>query len=313
MIITGMASELVAMMWLRNVGTMWRRMMRMREQPARRAASTKSSSRRARKRPRTSRPKRRPADQRQDHGDGEEDLDRRPVARQGGRQRQPDRDGGHRLQQLDQALDHLIGLAADIARDAAQHDAQDDAERHRDQADRHRCLGAVHDARPLIAAQPIGAQQEDALVGIDRHDQVAVGLEQAEDLPLVAGAEEGDRHLLLGVGRPFHAQGRGVALADDGRHPGREAAVVEQVHRLHRDEGLARVGALGVLGREEIRHQDDEVHEDQQHRARHRQVMAAEAPPHELPVGGDGNPVLGLLADGDVCGGHWTAGLQARS
>ena len=57
MIITGMASELVAMIWLRNVGTMWRMMMRMREQPASRAASTKSSSRRARKRPRTSRPK----------------------------------------------------------------------------------------------------------------------------------------------------------------------------------------------------------------------------------------------------------------
>jgi len=56
MIITGIASELVAMMWLRNVGTMWRRMMRIRPQPASRAASTKSSSRKARKRPRTSRP-----------------------------------------------------------------------------------------------------------------------------------------------------------------------------------------------------------------------------------------------------------------
>ena len=106
---------------------------------------------------------RRPADQRQDHGDGEEHLDRRPVARQGGRQCQPDRDGRHRLQQLDQALDHLVGLAADIARDAAQHDAQDDGERHRDEADRHRGLGAVHDARPLVPAEPVGAQQEDAL------------------------------------------------------------------------------------------------------------------------------------------------------
>src|SRR5438477_2483292 len=63
---------------------------------------------------------RRPADQRQDHGDGEEHLDRRPVARQRRRQRQPDRDGRYRLQELDQALDHMVGLAADIARDAAQ-------------------------------------------------------------------------------------------------------------------------------------------------------------------------------------------------
>ena len=56
MIITGIASEAVAMMWLAKVGTMWRKMIRIREHPASRAASTKSSSRSARNRPRTSRP-----------------------------------------------------------------------------------------------------------------------------------------------------------------------------------------------------------------------------------------------------------------
>ncbi len=57
MIIAGMASVLVAMMWLRNVGTMWRRMIRGRPHPASSAARTKSSSRSARNRPRTSRPR----------------------------------------------------------------------------------------------------------------------------------------------------------------------------------------------------------------------------------------------------------------
>src|SRR5215468_1905958 len=90
--------------------------------------------------------KRRPADQRQDHGDGEEHLDRRPVARQGGGQREPDRDGGHRLQELDQALDHLVDEAAEIAGDAAKYHAEDDAERDGNETDGHRRLRAAHDA-----------------------------------------------------------------------------------------------------------------------------------------------------------------------
>jgi hypothetical protein len=56
MIIAGIASVLVAMMWERNVGTMCRTMIRRRLTPASSAASTKSSSRSARNRPRTSRP-----------------------------------------------------------------------------------------------------------------------------------------------------------------------------------------------------------------------------------------------------------------
>ena len=94
--------------------------------------------------------------------------------------------------------------------------------RHRHQADRHRGLRAVHDAGPLIAAQAVGAQEEDALRRIGRGDQMEVALEQAEHAVGEAGGEEADRHLLLRIGRPFHAQGRRVALADDGRHPGRE-------------------------------------------------------------------------------------------
>ena len=65
--------------------------------------------------------------------------------------------------------------AAEIAGDAAEHDAEDDAERDRNEPDGHRGLGAAHDARPLVTPEPIGAEQEDALAGIGRADQMDVG------------------------------------------------------------------------------------------------------------------------------------------
>src|SRR5258707_1278281 len=140
MIITGMASELGAMMWLRKVGTMWRRLIRMRQQPARRAATPKSSPRKARETARASRRR------------------------------------------------------------------------------------------------------------VGRDDQMQLGLEQAKDAIRKAGRKEPYGSLLLRVGHPFHAERRRVALADDGGHPRREPAIVEQMHHLHRNEGLSRVGPLGVLG-----------------------------------------------------------------
>ena len=56
MIITGIASVIAAMMWLLIDGSMWRNTMRIRLLPVSLAATTKSSSRSERKRPRTSRP-----------------------------------------------------------------------------------------------------------------------------------------------------------------------------------------------------------------------------------------------------------------
>jgi hypothetical protein len=55
MIMAGIARVVAAMMWLRNEGTRWLRMMRVRLQPASSAAVTNSSSRKDRKRPRTTR------------------------------------------------------------------------------------------------------------------------------------------------------------------------------------------------------------------------------------------------------------------
>ena len=55
MIMAGTASVAVVMVWLRKFGSMWRRITRIRRAPMRRAATTNSSTRSARKRPRTCR------------------------------------------------------------------------------------------------------------------------------------------------------------------------------------------------------------------------------------------------------------------
>ncbi len=54
-IIVGTASVTTARMWLVSEGRMWRKISRRSREPSRRAAVTKSSPRKARKRPRTSR------------------------------------------------------------------------------------------------------------------------------------------------------------------------------------------------------------------------------------------------------------------
>ena len=55
MIMAGRARVVAAMMWLMNDGTMWTKIVRIWLQPTSRAETTKSSSRRVRKRPRTTR------------------------------------------------------------------------------------------------------------------------------------------------------------------------------------------------------------------------------------------------------------------
>ena len=55
MIMAGMARVVAAMMWERKDGIRWLTMIRVREEPQSSAAITKSSSRRERKRPRTTR------------------------------------------------------------------------------------------------------------------------------------------------------------------------------------------------------------------------------------------------------------------
>src|SRR5690606_41762527 len=82
-----------------------------------------------------------------------------PRARQRRRQGQPDRDRRQRLQQLDEALDHVVDPAPEVAGDAAEDDAQHGRERDGDEAYRERDARAVHQPRPLVAAEPGGPEQ----------------------------------------------------------------------------------------------------------------------------------------------------------
>ena len=210
-------------------------------------------------------PERRPAHERQDDRDREEHLLGRPVSRQRGREGEPDRDRRQGLQELDQPLDHDVREPADVAGDPAEHHPQNHRERHGGEADRHRGSGAVHEARPLVAAQAIGAENMDALTiaGRGGAQQVNPGRDDPEQAVRMPRDEEPKRDLPALVDAPLHAERGRVALARDRRNPGRETPAVEQVQSLDGNEGEPGVGRLGILRADEIGKQHDRV-EDQQ-------------------------------------------------
>ena len=86
----------------------------------------------------------------------------------------------------------------------------------------------------------------------------------------------------------------GIALADDRRAPrGSSGTPSKRCDALDRNEGQPRVGGLRILRAEEVRTQHDRVETEQDDGAGHRQPMLAEAPPHQRPVGGDRDALLG--------------------
>ena len=87
--------------------------------------------------------------------------------------------------------------AAVIAGQAADDDAEHEAERDADQADGQRDARAIDDARQHVAAEPVGAEQEQLAV-LGRADEMQVALDQAPEFVGVAAAEEAD---LLHVAR----------------------------------------------------------------------------------------------------------------
>src|SRR5947209_110354 len=108
-----------------------------------------------------------------------------------------------RLDHLDAALDQNVGPAAVVAGDAADQDAERKADRDPDQPDRQRNAGAVDDAREQVAAEPVGAEQEQ-IAALGRADEVKIALEQAPELVAVTMAEEADRLRLRKI-RLIHA------------------------------------------------------------------------------------------------------------
>jgi hypothetical protein len=114
---------------------------------------------------------------------------------------------------------------------------------------------------PLVAPQPIGAEQTQAVFGIARRraDQVNVGLNQTEDFVGIARREKAHGNLLGFIDFPFHAQRHGIAFAGHRGHPRTEARTIEEMQRLRRDKRLVGLGKFRVFRRKEIGHQDDDV------------------------------------------------------
>src|SRR5229473_142909 len=104
------------------------------------------------------------------------------------------------LDHLDAALDQDVCPATVIAGNAADHDAEREADDDADQADRQRDPRAVDDARQQVAAEPVGAEQEQ-LAAFGWADEMDIACDQAPELVAVAMAQKADRLALLRVRR----------------------------------------------------------------------------------------------------------------
>src|SRR5215472_18489884 len=99
------------------------------------------------------------------------------------------------LDDLDAALDQDVGPAAVIAGDAADHYAERKADDDAEEADCQRDARAVDDARQEVAAEPVGAQQEQR-PALRRAHEVHIARDIAPEFVRVAVAEPADPLLL---------------------------------------------------------------------------------------------------------------------
>src|SRR5882724_5737311 len=95
------------------------------------------------------------------------------------------------LDDLDQALDQDVDPAAVIAGDAADDDAEGEADGDADEADGERDARAVEDAREHVAAEPVGAEQEER-AAVGRAGKMEVALDETPEPIAVGVAEEAD-------------------------------------------------------------------------------------------------------------------------
>ena len=171
---------------------------------------------------------------------------------------------------------------AEVTGDPTQDHAQHDGERHGDHPDGHGRAGAVHESRPLIAPQPIGAQEMDAVAAVrrGRAEEVDPGRHDPEHVVRMPRTKNRTGIFRLSSDAPLHPERRGIAPADDRGDPGAQPRAVEEAEPLHRDEGQPRVRRLGVLRTDELGEQHHRV-EDQQHHALEGQAVLPEPPPHQ--------------------------------
>ena len=167
--------------------------------------------------------------------------------------------------------------------------------RHADEADRHRRPRRVHEPRPEVASLRVRSQQEQRLarLGALHRDQMAVGRDEAQQLVGLAVAEERDRDLRARVGNVDPLERQRVARSLQRVHVGPEAALVEPVDRLRRHQRSLGFRFRRIRIGEEVGEERDQVESDQDDGPADGELVLAEAPPHELPLRGDGDPLFG--------------------
>src|SRR5712671_4673062 len=100
------------------------------------------------------------------------------------------------LDDLDEALDQDVGPAAVIAGNAADQDAEREADDDAEQSDGQRDPRPVADARQQLAAEAVGAEQEQ-LAARRGAGEVEVAVDRAPKFVGVAAADPVDRLTLL--------------------------------------------------------------------------------------------------------------------
>ncbi len=127
-----------------------------------------------------------------------------------------------------------------------------------------------------------------------RADEMERARHQAPELVGIALAEEAQLLRLAGVLGIDTLQRVGVALhLEPVDERAEEAALVEKMDALRRREDVLHVARLQIVGRDPFADHRREIHQRQEDRRDHGRPVAAEAPPHQLPLAG--HVVLFLL------------------
>ena len=231
-----------------------------------------------------------PAHQREDDGDPEVDPQRRPVRRQGGAQRHPQRQLRHRHQHLDPPLHHDVDRAAVVPGQAAQQNADQKGQTHPDQADRQRDARPVEDAAEQVAPQIVGPQEKERRLRTGA-EQMQIGFEQPPHLVLGTGCEKADRIDLIridDVGPLPLPCGRILSQAV---HKGAQVKAplhVEKAHPLRRAQHVLGVPLIRLVRRDELAERRHPVQRQQNHAADQGQPVATKPQPHQPPLRGEG-------------------------
>ena len=239
-----------------------------------------------------------PTDQRQDHGDAEVHLHHRPVRRQRGGQRHPQRYGRDGAQKLDHPLHEHVGRAAEVARDAADGQPRHEAQGHADQSDRQRYAGAVEDAREHVAPQAVGSEQVDgALVDAE---QVHPRRDEAPHAVLRALREQPDRVHRTLVGGEHPAPGDRILLQGQSidERP-MQPPLVEYPDALQRRVQCVGVAFQRRVGTQELTERPEQVEQAQDGEAHQRDAVLFQFPPRQLPLRGHVHPFRRALP---LCG-----------